>query len=89
VIALDKSTGATGWKQDVLKDRKIRGPQMVGDYVGVVDVQGWLHLLATADGAYVGRIATDGSVPAATPAATATGAVWQSRNGSVISVGVR
>lgn len=89
VFALDKSTGATVWKQDVLKDRKIGGPQMVGDYVGVVDVQGFLHLLATADGAYAGRIATDGSMPAAKPAATATGAVWQSRDGNVISVGVR
>jgi outer membrane protein assembly factor BamB len=89
VFALDKSTGATVWKQDVLKDRKIGGPQMVGDYVGVVDVQGWLHLLSATDGAYAGRVATDGSIPAAKPAATATGAVWQSRNGNVISAGVR
>jgi outer membrane protein assembly factor BamB len=89
VIALDKSTGATVWKQDVLKGRKIGGPQMVGDYVGVVDVQDYLHLLATADGAYVGRIATDGAIPAARPAATATGIVWQSRDGNVISVRAR
>ncbi|HEV8503430.1 MAG TPA: outer membrane protein assembly factor BamB [Casimicrobiaceae bacterium] len=89
IQALDKSTGATLWKQDVLKGRRIGGPQIVGDYVGAVDIQGWLHLLAAADGTYVGRIATDGAAPATQPAASATGAVWQSLNGTVFSVGVR
>jgi outer membrane protein assembly factor BamB len=89
VQALDKTTGASLWKQDVLKDRRIGGPQLIGDYVGVVDVQGYLHLLATADGAYAGRIATDGSAAAAQPVALAAGAVWQSLDGMVVSVGAR
>ena len=89
VVALDKVTGATLWKQDVLKDRRIGGPQVVGDYVGVVDIKGYLHLLSVADGRYAGRIATDGSAATAQPVALATGAVWQSINGTLLSVSVR
>ncbi len=89
VLALDKSTGATLWKQDVLKDRRIGAPQVVGDYVGVVDVQGYMHLLSNVDGRYAGRIATDGSAAAAQPAALAAGAVWQSMNGMLLSVSAR
>jgi len=89
VQALDKTTGASLWKQDVLKGRRIGGPQIVGDYVGVVDIQGYLHLLSTTDGAYVGRIATDGSAAATQPVALLAGAVWQSMNGTVFSAGAR
>ena len=89
VQALDKTTGASLWKQDVLKDRRIGGPQIVGDYVGVVDIQGYLHLLSTTDGAYVGRIATDGSAAATQPVALLAGAVWQSMNGTVFSASAR
>ncbi|MFI4925781.1 MAG: outer membrane protein assembly factor BamB, partial [Vicinamibacteria bacterium] len=42
VHALDRSTGASVWKQDKLAARRIGGPQLVGDQVGVVDAEGWL-----------------------------------------------
>ena len=45
--------------------------------------------LATADGTYAGRIATDGTAAAAQPVALAAGAVWQSLDGMVVSVGAR
>jgi len=89
VQALDKSTGASVWKQDVLAARRIGGPVMVGDYVGVVDVEGYLHLLAASDGAYVGRTATDGSAPSSQPVGMLGGAVWQSSGGNLIRVTAR
>ena len=89
VHALDRSTGASVWKQDKLAQRKIGGPQLVGDYVGVVDVEGWLHLISPINGAYVGRVATDGSAPTSQPAATIGGATWQSASGTVFSVRAR
>ncbi|HEY4138850.1 MAG TPA: outer membrane protein assembly factor BamB, partial [Casimicrobiaceae bacterium] len=67
VHALDKSSGASIWKQDALAERRIGGPQLVGDFVGVVDVEGYLHLLSRSDGAYVGRLATDGRPATAQP----------------------
>ncbi len=55
VHALDKSTGASVWKQDRLAKRHPGGPQIVGDFLGVVDAEGYLHLLDRNEGTLVGR----------------------------------
>lgn len=89
VHALDRSTGASLWKQDKLAKRFIGGPQMVGDQVGVVDAEGWLHLLSPVNGAYVGRVATDGSAPTSQPVAMVGGVLWQSTAGALVAVRVR
>lgn len=89
VHALDKTTGASVWKQDKLALRRPGGPQLVGDYVGVVDVEGYLHLLDRNDGNLVGRIATDGTAPTAQPLAVAGNAVWQSAGGNLYAVAAR
>lgn len=89
VHALDRSTGASVWKQDKLAKRFPGGPQLVGDQVGVVDAEGWLHLLSRENGAYVGRVATDGSAPTSQPVATIGGALWQSTAGALVAVRVR
>ena len=89
VHALDKSTGASVWKQDKLAQRRIGGPQLVGDQVGVVDVEGYLHLLAPVNGAYVGRVATDGSAPTSQPAPIVGGVVWQSSSGTLFAARAR
>jgi outer membrane protein assembly factor BamB len=86
VQALDAANGASLWKQDALAGRHIGGPQLVGIYVGVVDIDGYLHLLSRIDGAYVGRIASDGKNPTTQPAMLAEGAAWQSEGGNVIAV---
>jgi len=69
VQALDRSNGASVWKQDLLAARRIGGPQIFGDFVGVVDAEGYLHLMSPANGAYVGRMATDGSAATSQPVA--------------------
>jgi outer membrane protein assembly factor BamB len=90
VHALDRATGASVWKQDVLAKRKIGGPQLVGsDLVGVVDVEGYLHLLSRSDGAYVGRLATDGKPATGQPERRGDSIVWQSEGGTVYSVSAK
>jgi outer membrane protein assembly factor BamB len=89
VHALDRATGASVWKQDLLALRKIGGPQMVGDFVGVVDIEGYLHLLSPINGAYVGRLATDGKPATAQPALLLTGALWQSASGTLYAVSAK
>ena len=89
VHAFDRSNGASVWKQDVLAKRRIGGPQLVGDDLGVVDVEGYLHVLSRTDGAYVGRLATDGSLATAQPIALGGGLLWQSEKGTVFSVVAR
>jgi outer membrane protein assembly factor BamB len=90
VLALDKATGASAWKQDKLAKRRIGGPQLVGDQVGVVDGEGYLHLLDRNDGSLVGRLATDGSPATAQPSVASPGvALWQSETGTMYAVGAR
>ena len=86
VQAFDRSNGASIWKQDVLAKRRIGGPQLLGDDLGVVDVEGYLHVLSRTDGAYIGRLATDGSLATAQPSQVGGGIVWQSEKGTVYSV---
>lgn len=89
VHALDRSTGASVWKQDKLASRFIGGPQLVGDQVGVVDAEGWLHLISRVNGAYVGRVATDGQPATSQPVMTIGGVVWQSTAGTLVAARVR
>jgi outer membrane protein assembly factor BamB len=89
IQALDKTTGASVWKQDKLAQRFPAGPVVVGDYLGIVDAEGYLHLLDRNDGTLVGRVATDGKAPASQPIAVAEAAVWQSVGGNLISVSAR
>jgi outer membrane protein assembly factor BamB len=89
VHALDRSTGASVWKQDKLAQRFVGGPQLIGDQVGVVDAEGWLHLLSTINGAYVGRVATDGNAATSQPMPMVGGVVWQSTAGALVAARVR
>jgi outer membrane protein assembly factor BamB len=61
VHALDRAGGATIWKQDRLFLRRLTAPLPLGDIVAVGDVEGYVHFLSRDTGAFVGRVATDGS----------------------------
>lgn len=89
VHALDKATGASVWKQDKLDKRRIGGPVLVGDYLGVVDGEGQLHLLDRNEGQLVGRLATDGTPPTAQPVSSGGRAWWLSEGGTLYAVDAR
>lgn len=89
VQALDKTTGASIWKQDKLATRFPSGPARVGAYVGIVDAEGYLHLLDPRTGALVGRVATDGSAALSQPYGDGDAIIWQSAAGNLFSVGAR
>ena len=89
VHALDKSTGASIWKQDKLALRRPGGPQIIGGYVAVVDVEGYVHLIDRGTGNLVGRIATDGAGATAQPAQSGATAVWLTTTGTLLAVGER
>lgn len=55
VIALDQRTGASLWKQDKLHARLLNPPAVVGDYLVVGDLEGYVHWLAPESGAFVAR----------------------------------
>lgn len=55
IWALDKSSGATIWRQDKLLYRQLTAPQSMGSYVVVGDYKGYLHWFSKEDGKLVGR----------------------------------
>jgi outer membrane protein assembly factor BamB len=90
VIALDKTSGASIWKQDKLAGRGVSAPLAFGRYVVVGDYQGYVHFLSRDDGSFAARIATDGSAIGVPPAElTSSSLVVQTRNGGVYAIAVQ
>ena len=55
VWGADPVGGAGRWKQERLRNRQLTAPALLGNLIAVGDLDGWLHLLAQADGRLVGR----------------------------------
>ena len=89
VVAFQKSSGASQWKQDKLFGRRISGPAAVGKHVVVGDYQGYVHFLSRDDGSFAARIATDGSAIIAQPIALNDGVLVQTRNGGVFAITIQ
>lgn len=90
VQALDRSSGASLWKQDKLNGRWATAPLATGRYVIVGDFEGYVHVLSREDGAFVARIATDGSTIRVPPVALDLSTfLVQTRNGGVYAISVQ
>ncbi len=61
VVALDKTSGATVWKQEKLQNRDVGTPVVVQGRIVLGDRLGFIHSLAADSGELTGRVATDGS----------------------------
>jgi outer membrane protein assembly factor BamB len=61
IIALDKVSGASVWKQEALVKRKPGNPVVFAGRVWLGDSTGTVHALSVDNGSLVGRISTDGS----------------------------
>jgi len=57
--ALDRTSGATLWRQDKLHGRATTAPALLGEYIAVGDFQGYLHWMTRADGRFVARVRMD------------------------------
>lgn len=90
VVALDKSTGASIWRQDRLLRRNVSAPLAIGRHVAVGDLEGYVHLLSRDDGSFAARIATDGSPILAPPVAIGLRTfLVQTRNGGVYAITIQ
>ena len=67
VQAFNATDGAPLWQQKALANRKVSRPLIVGRYVVVGDVQGYVHLLENDSGEFAARAKTDGSPIIAPP----------------------
>lgn len=90
VHALDKTTGASLWRQEKLAGRAVSGPLAIGRFVVVGDFQGYVHLLSREDGSFAARIATDGSAIDAPPVAIGIASLLvQTRAGGVFAINLQ
>lgn len=90
VHALDKSSGASLWKQDKLANRRLSAPVRSGKQVAVADLEGYVHFLSREDGSFAARVATDGSAIAATPLSLQEQSLLlQTRNGGLFALVTR
>jgi len=53
--ALKRRTGTEVWSYDLLKNRSLSAPAVVGDYVVVADLDGYVHWFDRATGVLAGR----------------------------------
>ncbi|NMG73303.1 outer membrane protein assembly factor BamB [Aromatoleum diolicum] len=84
VHGLDGASGASVWKQDALPRRAVSRPVIVGDFVAIGDLEGYVHLLNRETGAFVARTRADSSAIAADPRRFGRdGFVIQTRDGGV------
>lgn len=86
VHALDRSNGASVWKQDKLFMRRLSRPIAAGSFVAVGDYQGVVHLLRRDDGNFAARLNTDGSTVAAEPQRLERGFLVQTKNGAIYAL---
>jgi len=50
IWAIDRRTGASYWKQDMLRARRLGAPIIVGDHILVSDYEGYVHAFNIKDG---------------------------------------
>ena len=89
VIALDKTSGSTVWKNDQLFMRGNTTPYVMGDFVLVGDFEGFLHGMNREDGSFVARTQLDSVSIKVAPVQMDDGILVQMNNGELYSLSVQ
>lgn len=88
VVAFHRDSGQSAWKNDKLALRKLSTPVSFGRAVAVGDYQGYIHFLSREDGAFIGRVGTDGSPVVSVPVVAGANLIFQSQSGTVTALAV-
>lgn len=103
VLALDKASGSSMWKNDQLFMRGVSAPYALDKYIVVGDYKGYLHALNREDGGLAGRVvlenirgpfepdALETGIPSPVlfaPVALGDGLLVQTRAGGVYSIAI-
>ncbi len=86
VHALDRAGGTSVWKQDRLFLRRLTAPLALGREIAVGDIGGYVHFLSRESGAFVGRVATDGSPIRSPLVSLGDGFLVQTRDGNLYAL---
>ena len=88
VLALDKLSGSSYWKNDQLFLRGTTAPLALDNYLLVADFEGYLHALSRDDGSFIARFRTDGSVIRSAPVVAGDGFIVQTSDGGLYSLAI-
>jgi outer membrane protein assembly factor BamB len=80
IWALDRSTGNSLWKQNLLENRQLTSPVVMGDYGVVGDLEGYLHWFKLDTGDIVGRQKIEGAAIRGTPQLSPEGTLYALTN---------
>ncbi|MFT5533967.1 MAG: outer membrane protein assembly factor BamB [Candidatus Paceibacteria bacterium] len=86
VSAFARDTGTSVWRNDQLGYRRLSAPISFGRSVAIGDGQGYIHFLAREDGAFLARVATDGSPITGTPVVVADRVIFQTQAGALVAL---
>ncbi len=89
VIALDKASGSTVWKNEKLFLRDTAAPYALGNFVTAGDYEGYLHGLNREDGGFAARIKLGGSAIQTAPVELDNGLLVQTRGGGLYSLSIK
>lgn len=67
VWALERRSGASFWKLDKLRARKLTAPTAYGNYIVVGDLEGYVHFIDKKNGAFAARVKVGSSPIVAAP----------------------
>ncbi len=88
VLALDKNSGSTVWKNDKLLLRETAAPYALGKFVVAGDYEGYLHGLNREDGSIVARLKLEGGAIQAAPVGMDEGLLLQTQGGGLYSLSI-
>jgi outer membrane protein assembly factor BamB len=80
VWALDRASGNSLWKQNLLEHRQLTSPVVQGDYGVVGDLEGYLHWFKLDSGDVVGRERIERAALRGSPQVSASGVLYAVSN---------
>ena len=88
ISAYSAQSGESLWTNEALKYRELSPPVVVADSIGVIDLEGELHLLDPANGSIVGRLDVGGDKGKVAPVVIEDGILVQLLDGRLSRVEV-
>jgi outer membrane protein assembly factor BamB len=86
MYAFDKSTGASQWSNDVLKNRGLGSPAFLNNNILVVDDTGYINLFSRNDGQLIARVSSNLSGGTSYPWSNGHRVIMQSGSGNISSI---
>ena len=85
VSAFALNSGSVIWRNNVLVNRNLSSPVVLGNAVVVGDFEGYVHFLSREDGKLIARIRADNSAILPNPVVSGSNVIFQTNSGTLIA----